>query len=256
MKRVALYAAFGLVFYLLFLAVQMPASWFAWGLNQYSRGTIRLDPLDGGLWNGNGRLVIYYPQTTPHDLGTAEWNINPLWLLTGRMRMRWRIKAQDTNVDATIQFGSGQMQWLGTDIVVPAQLVGKLYPPAALLAPRGQVRLRTGGLSIGPKRLEGSGEIVWQNAGSGLSGVQPLGDYRLEITADGNVANLKLTTAGGPLALDGQGKWQFQDGQLQINGTAVPRERATELEPLLRLMGPDLGNGRRALILAMRLPIQ
>jgi len=56
--------------------------------------------------------------------------------------------------------------------------------------------------------------------------------------------------------LNGQGKWQPQDGQLQLNGTAFPRERASELEPLLKLLGPDVGNGRHALALAMRLSIQ
>jgi general secretion pathway protein N len=251
-----LYAVFGLVFYLLFLIVEMPASWFAWGLNHYSHGAVRLDPLGGSLWSGNGRIVIYYPQTTPHDLGTAEWSINPLWLFTGRIQMRWQAKTQETNIDTTVQFGSGQVQWIDTDATFPAQSVSTLYPPAALLSPKGQARLHTAKFSVGQKGIEGKGEIVWQNAGSGLSGVQPLGDYRLEIIGGGNTANLKLTTVSGPLALDGQGKWQLQDGQLQINGTAVPREQTTELEPLLKLMGPDLGNGRRALALVMRLPVR
>ena len=255
-KRGLLYVIFGLVFYLIFLIVEMPASWFAWGLNQYSHGAVRLDPLGGSRWSCNGRIVIYYPQTTPHDLGTAEWNINPLWLFTGRMQMHWLVKAQETNIDTTVQFGSGQVQWIDTDATFPAQSVSELYPPAALLSPKGQARLHTARFSIGQKGIEGSGEIVWQNAGSGLSSVQPLGDYRLEIIGDGNAANLKLATVSGPLALDGQGKWQLQDGQLQVNVTVVPREHATELEPLLKLLGPDLGNGRRALALAMRLSIR
>jgi general secretion pathway protein N len=255
-KRVVLYVVFGLVFYLLFLIIEMPAAWLAWGLNQYSRGAVRLDPLGGSLWSGKGRIVIYYPQTTPHDLGAAEWNINPLWLFTGRIQMHWLVKTLETNIDTTVQFGSGQVHWIDTDATFPAQSVSQIYSPASLLSPKGQVRLHTTRLSIGQKGIEGSGEIVWQNAGSSLSSVQPLGDYRLEIIGGGNAANLKLTTVSGPLALDGQGKWQLQDGQLQINGTAVPRERATELEPLLSLLGPDLGNGRRALALAMRLPIR
>ncbi len=49
-KRVVLYVVFGLVFYLLFLIIEMPAAWFAWGLNQYSHGAVRLDPTRGSLW--------------------------------------------------------------------------------------------------------------------------------------------------------------------------------------------------------------
>jgi hypothetical protein len=251
-----LYGVFGLVFYLLFLIVQMPASWFAWGLNRFTSGTVRLDPIAGSLWSGNGRIVIYYPQTTPHDLGTAEWNINPLWLFTGRIQMRWLVKAQETTIDTTVQFGSGQMQWIDTDATFPAQSVSTFYPPAALLSPKGQAQLHTARFSVGQKGIEGSGEIVWKNAGSSLSSVQPLGDYHLEVTGNGKAANLKLTTPRGALELNGQGKWQPQDGQLQLNGTAFPRERASELEPLLKLLGPDVGNGRRALALAMRLSVQ
>jgi len=254
-KRMLMYVVFGLFFYLIFLIIQMPASWFAWGLNQYSHRAVRLDPIGGSLWSGNGRIVIYHPQTTPHDLGTAEWNINPLWLFTGRIQMHWLVKAQDTNIDATVQFGPGQTQWVDTDASFPAQSVSTFYPAATLILPKGLVRLHTARFSIGQKGIEGSGEIFWQNAGSSLSSVQPLGDYRLEIIGDGNAANLKLTTVSGPLALDGQGKWQLQDGQLQINGTAFARERASELDPLLKLLGPDQGNGRRALTLATRLSI-
>jgi hypothetical protein len=170
--------------------------------------------------------------------------------------MRWQVKAQETSIDTTVQFGSGQVQWIDTDATFPAQSVSTFYPPAALLSATGQAQLHTARFSVGQKGIEGSGEIVWKNAGSGLSSVQPLGDYRLEVTGDGKAANLKLTTVSGPLALGCQGKWQLQNGQLQINGTAVPRERATELEPLLKLLGPDVGNGRRALALAMRLSIQ
>jgi hypothetical protein len=72
---------------------------------------------------------------------------------------------------------------------------------------------------------------------------------------NGKAANLKLTTLRGALELNGQGKWQIQGGQLQINGTAIPRERASELDPFLKLLGPDLGNGRRSLTVDMRLSI-
>lgn len=254
-KRWLPYVIFGFVLYLLFLIIEMPASWFAWGLNRYTRGTVRLEPVGGSLWSGNGRIVIYYPQTTPHDLGIAEWNINPLWLFAGRIRMHWRAATQDTSVDTTVKLSPGQILLADTDASFPAQSVSTLYPPAALISPAGQVRLHVPRFSIGRHGIEGGAEILWQNAGSSLSSVQPLGDYRLEITGAGNFANLKLTTTGGPLELNGQGKWEFQSGQLQVNGTAVPRERAGELDPLLKLLGPDQGNGRRALKLTTRLPI-
>jgi general secretion pathway protein N len=254
-KQVVLYVVFGLVFYLLFLIIEMPAAWFAWGLNQYSHGAVRLDPITGSLWHGKGRLVIYYPQNLPHDLGETEWSINPFWLLTGRVQLTLQSNTPERQIKTTLGIAKGSLSIKDTDAAFPATFINQLYPPSTLISPQGQVRLRTSSLVFSQQNLEGSAMLEWQNAGSSLSSVQPLGDYRLEITGGGNAANLKLTTVSGPLALDGQGKWQIQDGQLQINGTAVPRERAVELEPLLILLGPDQGNGRRALTLAMRLPI-
>ena len=102
--------------------------------------------------------------------------------------------------------------------------------------------------------MTGGGDIQWQNAGSSLTTVQPLGSYRLDIAAAGKTANLKLSTSQGVLDLTGLGQWHLQTGQIQLTGTATPRERAGELEPLLNLFGQDQGNGKRALALNARLP--
>lgn len=96
--------------------------------------------------------------------------------------------------------------------------------------------------------------LEWLNAGSGLSSVQPLGDFRLDITAVDKIANLKLTTLRGDLELTGQGQWQLRTGQLQISGFALPRARVGELESLLRMLGHDEGGGKRTLNINTRLP--
>ncbi len=252
-KRLLLYVTFGLVFYLLFLIIEMPASWFAWGLNRYTQGAVRLDPIVGSLWSGNGRLVIYYPQTVPHDFGNAEWRINPLWLFAGRVQMYWRTESADARLRTTLQFGKNRTQLLETEAAFPARTIGTFYSPASLISPKGQVLVRTDKLMIDSNGLEGSAEISWLNAGSSLSTVQPLGDYRLEVTGSGKTAALKLSTARGDLELTGQGQWQVSTGQIQFTGSAAPREHASELEPLLKLLGNGQGNGKRPLTVNTRL---
>ena len=253
-KRWLPYVIFGLVFYLLFLVIEMPASWFAWGLNRYSGGTVRLDPIAGNLWHGNGKLVIYYPRMVPHDLGNTEWSVSFFWLFAGRIQSRWNIESPDSQAQSIVRIGAGLTQLLETRIALPAQTIGVFYAPASLIAPQGQIQLRADRLTIGKDTLEGNSEILWNNAGSGLTAVQPLGNYRLEITAAGKTATLKLSTLQGALDLTGQGQWQVENGQIHLTGTAVPRERAADLEPLLKLIGPDQGNGKRTLILNTRLP--
>ena len=253
-KRWLPYVIFGLVFYLLFLVIEMPASWFAWGLNRYSGGTVRLDPIAGSLWHGNGKLVIYYPRTVPHDLGNTEWSISPFWLFAGRIQSRWNIEAPDSQAQFTVRIGASQTHLLETRIALPAQTVGAFYPPAALISPQGQIQLRADRLAIGKGMVEGNSEILWNGAGSSMTPVQPLGNYRLEIAAAGKTATLKLSTLQGALDLTGQGQWRMESGQIQLTGTAVPRERAAELEPLLKLIGQDQGGGKRRLSINGNVP--
>jgi general secretion pathway protein N len=252
--RWLLYVIFGLVFYLLFLIVEMPASWFAWGLNRYTQGTVRLDPIVGSLWGGNGRLVVYYPRTAPHEFGQTEWRINPFWLIAGRVQLTLQTNHQDRQIKTTLGVASNSFMLKDTEAELPAAFVAQIYTPLSLISPQGKVRISTEGLTLSPDKVEGAAALEWLNAGSSLSSVQPLGDYRLEITGAEKNANLKLTTLRGDLEFTGQGQWQTQTGQIQINGSAIPRARAEELEPLLKLFGSDVGGGRRTLMFNNQLP--
>lgn len=247
--RWLIYVIFGLVSYLLFLIVEMPASWFAWGLNRYTQGTVRLDPTAGSLWGGKGRLVIYYPKTTPHDFGQAEWRINPFWLFAGRAQLSVQTSHQDRQIKATLGVARNSFMLKDTEAELPAPFIARIYPPLSLISPQGNIRISTAKLMLAPEMMEGAALLEWQNAGSSLSPVQPLGAYRLDINGAGETATLRLGTAQGALELAGQGEWQARTGRIRLNGSAVPRERAAELEPLLTLMGNDQGGGRRALVL-------
>lgn len=253
-KRWLLYSIFGLVFYLLFLIIEMPASWFAWGLNRYTQGSVRLDPIAGSLWSGNGRLVIYYPQTTPHDFGQAEWHINPLWLFAGRVQLSLQTNNPDRQIKTTLGIARNSFMLKDTDIAVPASFAAQLYAPLTVISPQGKVRISTSTLALAPGTVQGTAALEWLNAGSSLSSVQPLGDYRLEITGAEQNASLKLATLRGDLEFAGQGSWQPQTGQVQLNGSAQPRNRAGELESLLNMVGTDQGGGKRALNINTRLP--
>ena len=254
-KQWLLYSIFGLVFYLLFLIIEMPASWFAWGLNHYTQGTVRLDPIAGSLWSGNGRLVIYYPQTTPHDFGQTGWGINPLWLLAGRVQLSLQANNQDRQIKTTLGVARNSFLLKDTDIVMPAPFVAQLYAPLSLISPQGKVRLNAPELIFAPEKIEGAAALEWLNAGSSLSSVQPLGDYRLDIVGTGKIANLKLATLRGDLELTGEGQWQPLNGQLHLTGSAIARKHAEELKPLMQLLGKETDAGRINFSLTHLLPM-
>jgi hypothetical protein len=253
-KRWLLYSIFGLVFYLLFLIIELPASWLSWGLNRYTQGTVRLDPISGSLWGGNGRLVIYYPPTTPHDFGQTKWHINPLWLLSGHVKLSLQASHRDRQIKTTMELAKRVFILHDTEAELQAPFIAQIYTPLAVINPQGKFKLTTSELRMTPERMEGAAVLEWLNAGSSLSSVQPLGDYRLDITGADMNANLRLTTLRGDLEFTGQGQWQLRTGQLNISGFALPRTRVGELESLLKMIGKDEGGGKRTLNINTRLP--
>ena len=139
--------------------------------------------------------------------------------------------------------------------VFPAEIAGRFYSPIRLLSPKGQIRFNAAALEIKQNTVHGNAELQWQGAGSKLSAVDPLGDYRLVVTGEGETVRLELETVRGDLVLSGRGGWDIaNEGRIKFVGNAKPRARRLELEPILRLLGRDQGGGQRALILNGRLP--
>lgn len=249
------YLASGLVLYVVFLVATVPAKWVAWGIARMSNGVINLSQPSGGLWHGKGELVVLYPQATALRLGQTEWRVNPLWLFAGRLRLAIRM-AGPTKLDGTVQLARRAILLQDTTAAFPADLAGSFYSPAALFSPKGQIRVNTAALEITDSGLSGDADIIWQGAGSKLSSVQPLGDYRLRVQGQGESASIALNTLRGDLVLTGRGEWAIKKaGNIQFVGNAKPRARRMELEPILRLLGKDQGGGQRPLVLKARLPL-
>ncbi|MDO8704130.1 MAG: type II secretion system protein N, partial [Sulfuricaulis sp.] len=221
-----IYLTVGFGFYLVFLVVYVPADWLAWGLSRTTKGIVRIDQPTGSVWSGAGKLMVYYPQTTPNDFGQAQWSINPFWLVTGQLQIHVESATKDAKMQGTLRIGRNHVLFSDLSLSLPAERVGALYSPLALANPQGQFSLRARDLNITASAVEGGAEFLWQNAGSSLSPVNPLGEYKLEMTGQNKTANLKLTTVRGDLDLTGQGKWLIlENGLIQFNGTATPRGR-------------------------------
>ena len=80
-----------------------------------------------------------------------------------------------------------------------------------------------------------------------MSRVYPLGDYVARGTAAGKRVEFQVQTARGPLRIEGQGAWSSEAG-LSFEGSAraIPGHSA-DLTELLKLAGPDPGNGMHPL---------
>jgi len=248
-RRWLLYGLLGIGFYSVFLVITAPAVWMAWTLVRFSHGIVSLNQAEGSVWRGRGDLVIHNASSPPQRLGAVRWSLNPLSLLAGQVRSHVVLSGPGTEVDGVVHLGYRHFAFSDFKASFPAQLVAAFYGPAALLSPSGQVRVSTKEFALGRAGARGNAIVQWQGAGSSLSSVQPLGDYRLSMEGSGNTTALQLETVSGDLALSGQGQLHTESGQLRFNGVAKPVAHAAELEPLLRLVGPDHGGGQRYLII-------
>ena len=255
-RRWLRYLALGLVAYTVFLVVLLPAGWLSWGVARLSDNRALLDDGQGTIWHGSGHLFVRDAKGTAQDLGRAEWRIDTLQLLLLRGQLQLHTNGPQSDVFATLRVTPWGLSLNDTRISTSADLASAFYAPASLFAPQGLLRLRTNQLAFGRAGLKGNAEVYWDKAGSRLSSVQPLGNYRLDLSGNGKDATLQLATVDGPLDLSGQGRWQVVgDGQLQVTGIAQAKQQLTELQPLLRLMGRDLGAGRTAFTVRTRVAL-
>ncbi len=252
-KRWSGYVVLGLVFYFLFLVAFAPAKWATWGLARVSQGKLNLNQATGSLWRGQAELVLFQPGTSPYHVGRATWRINLLPAVIGRLNFNLQVSGADMELAGEVSLAHGAVRLQDLKAAFPSALLATFYPPAALIAPAGQMRFSASTLNIERTGIKGEAELIWQNAASNLSSVNPLGDYRLYLNGRGRIAAVNLETTRGDLHLSGKGEWRVDEGYLQFQGTAKQLARAVELEPLLMLFGRDQGNGQRSIVINRRI---
>lgn len=251
--RTWLYLTFGLLSYLVFLLATLPAAWLSWAVARVSNGAVAITAPSGTFWRGHGELQAGASQS----LGRLEWSVNPLWLVTGQLRVGLRAGGPGTEAHADLHvrpYSSFVIEEL--QATFPAQLTSLVYGPAAFFTPTGKLRLTTARLELSRTGLNGDAQVLWQGAGGRFTGNTSLGDYQIDLEGKGETANIRLSTVRGDLELTGGGQWRTTgDGDLRFSGIARPRSDPAQLEPLLAALGRDQGGGRRALSFSSRVPL-
>jgi hypothetical protein len=145
---------------------------------------------------------------------------------------------RETQLRASIGLGAAAVHLQNVEANVPAAILESAIPAAAFAKPDGSLRVKAESVEFSNTWVRGAASAEWIDAG--LSGLQAprLGDYRLQITASGDRADLKLATLRGDLRLSGEGEWRLARPRVvQLRGTAEAAAERKDLEPLLRLMG-------------------
>ena len=228
-------AVLGIAAYLVFLLANAPAAWLGFALERSSRGALALGDPAGTLWKGSGVLALRSGGAF-RGVADLQWSCNPLSVLTGRLGVALSGVAPETQLRASVSLGAGSVRLQNVEVNAPASLVEPAIPAAAFAKPDGRLRVLADSLEIGRAGISGAATVEWLEAG--MTGLQRLGDYRLQITGNGERAEMKLATLRGDLRLTGTGEWRAaQPRVVQLRGTAEASAERKDLEPLLQMLG-------------------
>ena len=225
------------------LVVMAPASLLSAQLEGYSGGRLLLAGTRGTLWNGSG-VLLFAADTQYVSLGEYAWRLQPAELLSGGMEFEVKrgVDASPMRVRYEPLRQAAQLsQWHTT---LPAQVLAVLAPQLRPYQLNGEIELRAESVSFSQNGIAGEAKVDWLQAGSGLTDVYPLGDYRILLEGGGRGLSVQLSTISGKLHLTGSGQMQPGHG-LSFKGTAQAAngEQQEGLSELLHHVGPEISPG-------------
>ncbi len=236
------FAIFALA-YLLTLLITAPASLLEKGLQYASQDRLLLANASGTVWNGSAIPALRTQDGRLVALPLLRWQIAVPPLFTGKIqaRLQWEDQPPASATEAVISFK--QVELRHAVLQLPARV---LEEASTMLKPaqfRGQLQIQGNHLVFSSRGMEGSAVVDWRQASSALSGVAPLGDYRLALNGAGDRIHIRLTTTSGILLLEGDGNWLTGRG-LEFHGKAqASAGNYDNLTELLHHLGPEISPG-------------
>jgi hypothetical protein len=228
------FALVGAAAYLAFLAATLPASWVDVAIERASDGAVALGDSSGTVWSGRGTLAARSGDGF-RAIADIQWRCNPLSIFSGRLRVVVSGSAPGAELRGSISVGLRSVRAQNFEASIPVALLEPAIPAAVLAKPQGRVRVTSESLEVGPASVRGVATAEWSDAG--MMGITRVGDYRLQVTGNGDNAAIRLQTVRGDLRLSGDGQWRAaQPRVVQMRGVAEASPDRKDLEPLLTLL--------------------
>ena len=233
--------ALGLGVYALGLLTTAPATFVDAGLQRASDGRLRLAAAQGTVWSGAGQIEILDAGQRIVVAKDLAWRLLPASLWRGRIVCEVGLDRATKRFPITISLT--RIELADADINLPAAVLGLGVPQLAPLKLGGDLLLHVATLSIGRSQTRGNATLQWRAASSALTPVSPLGDYELRFEDEGVAMHASLRTLQGPLQLDGKGTWAHGGNPAFLATARISPQYRQQLEPLLRLVAVDRGEG-------------
>ena len=220
-----------------------PAALLGGALDKLTEGKLNVSDAKGTLWNGSG-IVLFRDNTQFIVLGHYNWHWRAAALLEGQVEFDVTQGENTRPMFLRIFPLKRQAELAHWHATLPAQMLSLLAPQLRPYQLSGEIDFSTDSLVFSSQGGYGKAALDWNHAGSGLTDIYPLGDYRILIEASGQDMSVQLSTLGGVLQLGGKGKTVPGRG-LEFSGTAQAGQgdQYVVLTALLHHMGPEISPG-------------
>lgn len=231
--------AYGLMIYLLFLVISLPAN-FVWSLApQQLKRSVIVSNLQGSAWSASTDNII----VNGFELGKASWTLNPLLLFLGKFGGHITIRNAMGQAQSGFAIQSNQL-------VEFSDLTGEFN--AAMLDPAirpftlaGTIKSELNTLQLQQKvQLAATGTLQWTNAS--ITGVQEvaLGNVLLNAAPEAKGTRFQVSNEGGVIAINGDIR-VAGNGRYTLNLLLSNRDtRRTDINTILSVLGKLDGKGR------------
>ena len=242
--RRLLYVLAGVGLYVASLIAIAPAGLMEWMLPRLTNNRILLVQPEGGLWHGKARnLMVKTANGGLRSMGSVNWEILFLPLLKLELAARVELADGQNNSSGIVAAGFGKLHLRQMRATLPVSILAEFIPTWQIWKPNGALNFRADEFTLSKQGVRGAAELEWRNASLGLSQVNPLGEYKVNVQGDQKLAQISVSTISGVLQLVGKGEWSESQG-LSFRGAALgdPSKR-DELRDFLRLLGSEQSNG-------------
>jgi general secretion pathway protein N len=240
MKRLWPLATLGIVAYLVFALVTLPASVI---VDRVQSPGVTIAGVDGTVWNGSAEVV----RIGATHLGSLTWKLHALPLLT--LRGKADIKLSRTNgfAQGTVAVSNERIQLSALTASLP---IDALPPEVAPGGWSGSINAKLAELTLAngwPISADGTMDIV------GLTGParRPtnLGSYQVQFPAESTAADAlvgRIKDIAGPIQIAGTVQLKATDRSYLLEGLVATKPDApADFTKSLEFLGPPDAQGRR-----------
>lgn len=242
-KRNTTLLSIGIISFVIFLLLQVPAS-FGWQFApQQIKKQIQLSGLQGTVWNGSAATSYI----TGQDTGRLSWEVSPFAFFVGKLGLSFNLAGKSGSMSGDVLLNDTTLSASNVKSNLRASffnvLLAKQLPLPVMLQGKINAELDSIYFERG-KQLQLAGSIMWKNAE--VQGVQnfPLGKVSINLEKTDSGSIIRVSNQDNPLDIKGSITLKH-NGQYDMSLGLLNREPSRkDLNDMLSFLGQPDTNGR------------